>query len=77
MFSETQMARGFWLQKSNQKKFFESFAKKHNIQNPEDWGKINTRQFLGEGGAFITHYFSGSLYKSLQSVFPGIMIFEK
>lgn len=68
------MKRGFWVQKANQKRFFDAFAKKYDINFPQDWGKVNTRQIIKEGGAFLSRYFKGSLYRSLRFVYPGCSI---
>jgi hypothetical protein len=52
---------GYWKDKGNQKKFFDQFAIKWNIQTPEDWNKVTNQMVAKEGGNFIYSYYNGSL----------------
>lgn len=67
-------SHGFWKHKENQLNFFLQIAKELRIKNHEDWGKITQKQIIARGGAtIINKYHGGSLYRTLQSIFPGIL----
>eukprot|EP00012_Vannella_robusta_P001855 CAMPEP_0206182854 /NCGR_PEP_ID=MMETSP0166-20121206/300_1 /ASSEMBLY_ACC=CAM_ASM_000260 /TAXON_ID=95228 /ORGANISM="Vannella robusta, Strain DIVA3 518/3/11/1/6" /LENGTH=119 /DNA_ID=CAMNT_0053597617 /DNA_START=517 /DNA_END=872 /DNA_ORIENTATION=- len=42
--------RHHWRDISNQRMFFEEFAKKHNITSLNEWGGITCQQVIREGG---------------------------
>lgn len=66
--------KGYWLQMNNQKKWLDDFAKKHNILNPEDWGKITSSQ-MKEFPSFYVNIYDASLFKMLNRVYPGLYLF--
>ena len=49
----------------------EELAKKLKIKEPKDWGRITTRKVIENGGIHVLRAYQGSLYKALESVFPG------
>lgn len=56
----------------NRKRFLDELWLKFNIQHPHDWGKITARDIDENGGRTILHhYYNGSLYACLQSVYKG------
>jgi hypothetical protein len=57
--------RGYWLDKQNQKNFFDQLALKWNIQKPNDWNKVTKGMVLKEGGYFLSN---GSLRKGNNSI---------
>lgn len=61
----------YWTKKENQRKFFDSLAKKMHIKKPKDWGNIPTSIALESGGTFLFNLYKGSLFAALQSSFPG------
>lgn len=56
----------------NRKNFLEQIKTKYQIKEPKDWGKMTTTQIHSAGGsALLTHYYEGSLFKCLSSVYKG------
>lgn len=64
---------GFWLDKRNQREFFDELAKKFEITHPSEWSKISSSQIEVEGGNGILLYFRRSVFRTLKSVYPGTM----
>ena len=62
---------GYWDIKENRRNFLLEFSKKVGIKIPSDWGKISVRTVLEHGGWVIISKHGGSLFKTLQEVFPG------
>lgn len=63
----------YWKNKSNQRKFFDDLGRKFKIEDVRDWGKINIYQIYENGGkGLLNHYYNGSLYKALISIYPNI-----
>lgn len=58
----------------NRRRFLDDFKMKFQVKNPMDWGHITVRQISAAGGAGLLNYYSGSLFKSLQSVYAGILL---
>lgn len=56
---------------SNQREFLHDFAMKHNIRNPQDWGKITSRQVKHASGRGLLYKYNSSLYECLKSAFSG------
>jgi hypothetical protein len=46
----------------------EEYAKKWNIQKPEDWNKVTTSMVQKEGGNFL-NYYNGSLLKGIVIIY--------
>lgn len=63
--------RKYWQDEINQRKVFEEIGKKFNILNPKDWSKLNSKTISDNGGGIILGMYGGSLYKALQTSFPG------
>jgi hypothetical protein len=63
LYSTTKLPRGHWLDKENQKAFFDQLAIKWKIQKPEDWNKITAQMIKKEGGSFIDTYYNNSVRK--------------
>lgn len=61
---------GYWEDKKNQREFFDSLARKFNIQEPKDWGKLNTSTIKKHGGACVLYHYKGVLLAALRSVYP-------
>lgn len=64
----------YWENKSNQRAFFDSIAKKFNITSPPQWGNIDARTFQKNGGNTILFYYKNSLFKALRSVYSGKLV---
>lgn len=63
--------KGFWKKSTSQRLFLNEIAKKYQIVNPEEWGKINNKEFIDCGGSSLLATF-GSVRKVLQHAYPGI-----
>lgn len=63
--------RNHWIDASNQRIFLIEFAKKHDIQQPSDWGKFSTQDLKEEGGSGVLKRHKNSLVRTLQEVFTG------
>jgi hypothetical protein len=57
------LPQGYWNSLQNQRQFFDSLAKKFNIQKPEDWYKITVDEVVHNGGSFIQRHYKGSLLR--------------
>lgn len=62
--------KSHWNSLENRRKFFEDIKFKHNIQSPEDWGKLAPHT-IHHRGSFLKSHHNNSLFESLQSVYPG------
>lgn len=51
----------------------QEFAVNHNIEIPTDWAKVDARSFFRNGGSPILKRY-GSIFRALQSIFPGKQI---
>lgn len=61
-----------WKQPRNQRKFLDDLAIKLNIKNSSDWGRVTCKQFYEfGGGGLLRHYYNGSVFDCLQSVYKG------
>lgn len=62
----------FWSSMENRKLFLNELANKLDISTPSDWGKVTVKRVnkFG-GGSLLTHYYKGSLFSCLQSVYKG------
>lgn len=61
----------FWLDKNNQRKFFDDLAKKFEISKPSQWNKISLDQIEEEGGVGLLRYYGRNMYQTLSKVYPG------
>ena len=52
--------RRYWKNTENQRTFMEEFAKKHQINQPSDWGRVSHRVLRNEGGRGLLHYHKGN-----------------
>lgn len=65
--------KNHWKDRNNQRVFLDKVAKALKITNPSDWGKITTTQIIESGGGtLLNDYYKGSLFNTLQSVYPGM-----
>lgn len=62
---------GFWHHRPNQRAFFDSIASKYKITKPEHWSRVNRRVIMENGGTTILKQHQGSLFNSLNVVYPG------
>jgi hypothetical protein len=46
---------GYWIQKQNQRAYFEAVEEVLNIQSIEDWYNVSTRQILALGGEALLY----------------------
>lgn len=59
----------------NRKQFMDQLSVTLEIKKPADWGKITVRQIHALGGnTLITHYYNGSLYSCLASIYKGFQM---
>lgn len=61
----------YWKSKENQKKLLDGIARKLNITNPKDWGKVQTLDVQLLGGTSLLNRYNNSLFACLQSVYSG------
>lgn len=54
--------------------FMEKLAKKYEIKNPTDWGKLTWKTIVSNGGSSLVKM-HGGLFKVLKSIYPGITLF--
>jgi hypothetical protein len=57
--------KGYWNDKSNQRKFFDQLALKLNVKKPEDWFSVRLQTVLDNGGSFVKTYYNQSLVHGL------------
>jgi hypothetical protein len=62
--------QSFWINKENQKKYLNWFAKKFNIKNLNDWYNISSKLFLKNGGGGLINNYGQSVYHMLQAIYP-------
>lgn len=60
-----------WQDKSNQRAFLLQLAKELEIMKMSDWGRVNMKTVIEHGGSSLLGMYGSSLYRTLQSVFPG------
>ena len=65
--------QGYWKNKENQRKLFDSLQKRFDIQYPKEWGRVTLQQVIEAGGTGLLHYYQGSVYGALCSIYPGIL----
>jgi hypothetical protein len=69
----TKLPKSYWKSMENRRNFLDEIAKKLNIKTPSDWGKVTNQQLFEHGrSSLLGHYYNGSLFKCLQSVYKGI-----
>lgn len=66
------VSKGHWNSKENQLRFLDTFAKKYDIINPEDWGKITHQHIVNEGGSGLLNKHKFSLNAALRDLYPRI-----
>lgn len=64
---------GYWKQKDNQRVCLDAIAKKFNVVENKDWGKITNVDVINNGGSNVLKQYGGSLFRALQSIFSGIL----
>lgn len=64
--------KSFWRIKQNQKEFLDKLAKQLHIKEPKQWGTVTKRQVIDLGGKTLLCNYEDSLWKILQSVYPGM-----
>jgi hypothetical protein len=69
----TKVPRNFWNSSKNRREYFDWLRGQLGFKKMEDWYFLTVEHFKLNGGNGILHYFGGSIFKSLQSVFPGIV----
>jgi hypothetical protein len=63
--------RKYWLQVRNQRKFFDWFADKMEVEKQSDWFSVKTEDVrLHKGGAMLLLYHGVSVFKALREVYP-------
>lgn len=60
-----------WKRNSDRRQFLDEIKSQFQIEAPSDWGKITTNDIQKAGGSAILKYYKGSLFRCLQSVYPG------
>lgn len=63
--------KAHWNSVENRRKFLDKVKVKHNITEPNDWGKLTTRDIKKAGGISLLKKYKGSLFACLQSVYNG------
>ena len=66
--------QGYWKNKENQRKFFDSLQNRFDIQHPKEWGKVTLQQVIEAGGVTLLDYYQRSIFKTLCSIYPGIYL---
>eukprot|EP01114_Cavostelium_apophysatum_P016205 TRINITY_DN4556_c0_g1_i1.p1 TRINITY_DN4556_c0_g1~~TRINITY_DN4556_c0_g1_i1.p1 ORF type:complete len:468 (-),score=106.38 TRINITY_DN4556_c0_g1_i1:76-1479(-) len=65
-----QVPSGFWSDRDNQKKFFDSLAKELRIKEWTDWYQVRKPQVEAHGGAgLIQNHYNGSHVRAIVSVY--------
>jgi hypothetical protein len=59
---------GYWMDVTNQRKFFEEIAPQLNVTKHADWGTVGSDAVIRMGGQFIVNYYKGSLSKGTYKV---------
>jgi len=62
---------GYWT-KENKKKFFDNFAKIHQINKPQDWGKAKHDDITRFGGKYVIGTYGNSLIRALRDLYDDI-----
>lgn len=70
--NEVKFPHAYWRDKENQREFLRNLERRFSVAKPSDWGKIICRRVIEEGGGSLLNIHGGSIYKTLQSAFPGI-----
>lgn len=60
-----------WNSVQNQRNFLEEIARKYEINSPHEWAKVSSNIIKERGGNAILLRHQGSLFKALQTIFPG------
>lgn len=61
----------FWKLMDNRRNITDEIAKKLNIRDPRDWGRITRLQIHELGGGSLLTQYDGSPFKLLASVYKG------
>jgi hypothetical protein len=61
--SQQFVVRDHWNKKEVQLSFFNEFAKRNNIKNPEDWWNVTVYQVAQQGGSSILYHYGNSLIR--------------
>lgn len=68
----SKVPNSYWKSMENRKMLMDQIAKKLNIKNPSDWGKVTQNCIYELGGcSLLTRYYNGSLFACLQSIYQG------
>src|SRR5689334_16617208 len=64
---------GYWNLVEHHKEFFLSYVCKENLNTMKDWHNVSLKSIYDFGGsAFLVKYYKGSLYQTLQTLFPNV-----
>lgn len=63
--------KDYWNNPNNSKSFLHDIANRLDIKKPEDWGKVTRQTIKEHKGRYLLEKHRGSLFLTLQSVFPG------
>lgn len=64
----------YWSNPNNAKTFLSQLASKLGINQPQDWGRISLQTIKEHKGRYLLDRHRGSLFLTLQSVFPGLTV---
>lgn len=64
----------YWNDPNRQRQFLTQFARRNQVKEPKDWGKITLRQIEEAGGVGILNKFGRSPMRMIQSVFPSLKV---
>jgi hypothetical protein len=59
------------MERENHRKFLDEFALKFGIKENKEWSNITVENFSKNGGSSILRIYGGSLFNTLQKVYPG------
>eukprot|EP01114_Cavostelium_apophysatum_P005469 TRINITY_DN1649_c1_g3_i2.p1 TRINITY_DN1649_c1_g3~~TRINITY_DN1649_c1_g3_i2.p1 ORF type:complete len:946 (+),score=191.78 TRINITY_DN1649_c1_g3_i2:116-2953(+) len=72
-FNETKHPRGYWTDKTNQRRFLDSIKRELNIDTAADWAKlVDTTVIYNRGGKLVLSEYGGSVYQMLRCVYPEV-----
>src|SRR3990167_6712006 len=60
---------GYWQNKENHRKFFDSIKEKYEIKTADDWHKISTTTIVAEGGRSLLGLYD-NFFELLQNTYP-------
>lgn len=68
----SKLPQGYWENRANLRNFLEEIATKLNIKEPKDWGKMNNKILIRNGGGSALSAYGNSLLKTLQFAYPDV-----